>query len=386
MARYLVDRGHSVTIITSQISYLTGKNQASPVSAPHKADRDGEHITILRTYTYNPTHHSFLQRVLAFVSFMVSSFIAGLRVRSVDIVWGTSPPIFQGITAWLLARLKRAPFLFEVRDLWPAFAIQVGVLKQPVLIRASQALERFLYRHADRLMVNSPGFIQHVRERGARQVELVPNGADPEMFQPECRGEAFRRQAHLEGAFVVLYAGAHGLSNDLGIALQAAEILQDDPQIRFVFLGDGKEKPSLQEWAKAHALSNVLFLPPVPKNEMQDALGAADACLAILKPIQLYATTYPNKVFDYMAAARPVILCIDGVIREVVESSGAGIAVRPGDPAELAKAIQTIARLPDRGKSMGLAGRKSIEAHFSRAGSAERLALVLEEMGRDHGG
>jgi glycosyltransferase involved in cell wall biosynthesis len=124
-------------------------------------------------------------------------FLVGLGVKQVDLVWGTSPPIFQAVTAWLLARLKRVPFLFEVRDLWPAFAIAVGVLRNPLLMRASLWLERFLYRRADRVMVNSPGFIEHVTQRGARWVELVPNGADPEMFDPGWRRPPSARH-HLE--------------------------------------------------------------------------------------------------------------------------------------------------------------------------------------------
>jgi glycosyltransferase involved in cell wall biosynthesis len=342
-------------------------------------------VTILRAYAYHPSGQVFFQRVFSFISFMLSSFFIGLSVRSVDLVWGTSPPIFQGVTAWLLARLKRVPFLFEVRDLWPAFAIQVGVLKQPALIWASQALERFLYRRADRVMVNSPGFVQHVRERGACRVEIFPNGADPEMFQPESTGEAFRRQHHLEDRFIVLYAGAHGLSNDLGVVIEAACLVRENPKIQIVLLGDGKEKRALIESARRSGLSNVSFLPPVPKNEMGEALAAADACLAILKPIPLYATTYPNKVFDYMAAGRPVILAIDGVIRQVVESGGAGIFVPPGDPFALAKAIHLVAELPDQGRSMGQAGRRIIEGEFSRADLAGRLALLLEEMGRENG-
>jgi glycosyltransferase involved in cell wall biosynthesis len=385
LARYLAGCGHRVTIITSSISYLSGKPQIGASDRGNKVEMDGERITILRTYTYNAIHRSFIHRVLAFLSFMISSFIAGLGVRSVDLVWGTSPPIFQGITAWLLARLKRVPFLFEVRDLWPAFAIQVGVLKQPLLIRASLALERFLYAHADRVMVNSPGFIEHVRERGARRIELIPNGADPAMFQPESRGESFREQHHLTGRFVVLYAGAHGLSNDLGIVVEAAGLLEADPEIQIVFLGDGKEKPALVASAQSRGLKNVHFLPPVPKTEMGDVLAAADACLAILKPIPLYATTYPNKVFDYMAAGRPVVLAIDGVIREVVESSGAGIAIKPGDAVELAGAVRRLAGLPDRGRSMGAAGRQCIERDFSRVNLARQLAFLLEEMGREHG-
>jgi hypothetical protein len=128
----------------------------------------GPGITILRTYTYPALHRSFVHRVFSFLSFMISSFFIGLGVQKVDLVWGTSPPIFQGVTAWLLARLKRVPFLFEVRDLWPAIAVQVGVLQQPLLIRASEWLEAFLYRRADLVMVNSPGFIEHVRRAAAR--------------------------------------------------------------------------------------------------------------------------------------------------------------------------------------------------------------------------
>ncbi|MDD5371594.1 MAG: glycosyltransferase family 4 protein, partial [Anaerolineaceae bacterium] len=178
LARYLASQGHRVTIITSRVSYLSGRHAAGH-SRWMERELDGPNITILRTVTYSVLHRSFAHRVYSFLSFMVSAFIAGLGVRQVDLVWGTSPPIFQGITAWLLARLKQAPFLLEVRDLWPAFAIAVGVLRQPMLIRMSLWLERFLYKHADRVVVNSPGYIQHVVQRGTRWVELLPNGADP---------------------------------------------------------------------------------------------------------------------------------------------------------------------------------------------------------------
>ncbi len=264
---------------------------------------------------------------------MASSFWAGLKVRQVDLVWGTSPPIFQGVTAWALARLKGVPFLFEVRDLWPAFAIDVGVLRNPLLIKLSLWLERFLYRHADQMLVNSPGFVEHIAQRGAREVLVVPNGVDPFMFDPYENGAGYRQQHDLAGRYIVMYAGAHGMSNDLGVVLEAARLLQDQPEIAIVFVGDGKEKPALQAQAAQMGLHNVYFLPPVPKAGMAQALAAADACIAILKPIKMYATVYPNKVFDYMAAGRPVILAIDGVIRQVVEEAEAGVFVQPGDPA-----------------------------------------------------
>jgi len=375
LARDLARRGHQVTVIASPVSYLTGA-----VTHTQTGSEDG--ILIRRAYTYQALHRSFVHRVLAFMSFMTSSFFIGLSVRNVDLVWGTSPPIFQGWTAWMLARLKRVPFLFEVRDLWPTFAIAVGVLKNPLLIRMSEWLERFLYRHADRVMVNSPGYVQHVTELGARRVELVPNGADPDMFGPVDGGRTFRASNHLGQNFVVMYAGAHGMSNDLGVVLAAARLLEDTPKVQLVLVGDGKEKAGLQAQAVQMKLTNVTFLPPVPKNGMAKTLAGADACIAILKPIDAYKTTYPNKVFDYMAAGRPVVLAIDGVIRQVVEAAGCGVFSPPGDPDALAEAIRRLARNRAESEAMGQKGRRYAEQHFNRASSAQKLAGILEEMSR----
>lgn len=378
LARYLTERGWRVTVIASPVSYLTGR--AGKTGAPRAEELLEGRLTIRRAYTYSALHRSFVHRLFSFISFMISSFWAGLTVKGVDVVWGTSPPIFQGVTAWALARLKRVPFLFEVRDLWPAFAVQVGVLRNPLLIRASLWLERFLYRRADLLVVNSPGFLPHVQAHGARRVELVPNGVDARMFDPSQDGGSFRQAHGLQGKFVVLYAGAHGLSNDLGVVLEAAALLRDRPEIALVFVGDGKEKPALQAQAEKMRLENVCFLPPLPKSGISEALAAADACIAILKPIPLYATVYPNKVFDYMAAARPVLLAIDGVIREVVEEAEAGVFVPPGDPLALAEAICKLANEPQAGRAMGLRGRKCVEERFDRQMLAARLHQVLMDL------
>ena len=378
LARNLQRRGHQVTIIASPVSYLTGTGQGKRIRK--KSDDVG--VTILRSYTLPVLHCSFILRVFSFLSFMASSFINGLFVRRVDLVWGTTPPIFQAPTAWLLARLKGVPFILEVRDLWPAFAVAVGVLKNKFLISFSTMLERFLYRHADQVVVNSPGFVQHVEGRGAKHVSLVPNGADPEMFDPKSEGEHFRKKHGLENRFVVLYAGAHGMSNDLGVVLDSAELLRDEPAIQVVLLGSGKEKPRLRAEADQRRLDNVMFLPPVPKVDMPGILAGADACLAILKPIEMYKTTYPNKVFDYMAAGRPVILAIDGVIREVVEDAQAGVFVQPGDSVALANVIRDLATKPEKCRTMGMNGRSVVEAHYSRELFANKFALILEGMRR----
>lgn len=381
LAARLAEKGHFVTIISSPVSYLTGKSQNTRVVWKEVIHPQAG-ITIAKAYTFQALHRSFIYRVLSFLSFMFSSFWIGLGVKDVDIVWGTTPPIFQGITAWLLARLKGVPFLFEVRDLWPAFAIAVGVLKNPILIGLSNWLEKFLYRHADQLIVNSPGFIHHVLERGAKSIELIPNGADPGMFIPLGKGAQIRQQWGLTNEFVVLYAGAHGMSNDLDLVLESAKQLQRNSGIHFVFVGDGKEKKNLQLKAESLELSNITWLPPVPKNQMADVLAAADACVAILKPIEMYKTTYPNKVFDYMAAGRPVILVIDGVIRDVVETANAGIFCQPGNAASLTEAVLRLSQDPDLVRQMGLNGCSYIEKHFNRKILADNLIQLLEKLGR----
>lgn len=374
-ARLLTTRGHKVTVIASPVSYITGTS--------FKVEDDqagGGDLTILRATVYDAHHKSFFHRILAFFSFMLSSFWVGLGVKDVDLVWGTSPPIFQGVTAWALARFKGAKFLFEVRDLWPQFAIAVGVLKNPILIFLSEWLERFLYRRADQVMVNSPGFLQPVTSRGAKQVKLIPNGADPSMFDPDDDGAVFRQSNQLTDKFVALYAGAHGMSNDLNIVLDAAGLLADEKNIQIVLIGDGKEKPALLTQAEKMNLSNVTFLPSVPKTEMAAALAGADACIAILKPLEEYKTTYPNKVFDYMAAGRPVVLAIDGVIREVVEAAACGIFAEPGNSVELANAIRRLALDSAQSRALGLKGRKYLEENFSRAVIGGKLVALLEDL------
>lgn len=375
LALYLADCGHRVTIIASPISYLTGKY----TDRIHSSSNHNR-IRIIRPWVYSALHRSFFHRLINFVSFMISSFFAGLGVRGVDLVWGTTPPLFQGLTAYSIAKLKKVPFLFEVRDLWPAFAVAVGVLKNKFLIKASEWLEKLLYKGSDALIINSPGFRDHVENRGGKRVFLVPNGSDVTMFHPDMRGESFRTKHNLGKQFVVLYAGAHGISNDLTTVLNAAALLKDIRRLTIVLLGDGKEKTNLQRKASEMGLSNVQFVDPIPKAEMVNAIAAADICLAILKPVKLYQTVYPNKVFDYMAAGRPVILAMEGVIRDVVEEAQAGVMVPPGDPKALAEAIRSLEKDREMIKFLGRNGRNYVKKHFDRSQLAERLLGIMRDV------
>jgi len=376
ISRHLSEAGHKVTVIASPVSYLTGSAEVEKM----QEYGDKENFTVLRTYTYKALHKSFIHRLFSFISFMISSFWAGLKVKDVDLVWGTSPPIFQGLTAWALARLKGAKFVFEVRDLWPAFAVAMGVLKSKTIIRMSEWLESFLYRRADQIMVNSPGFTEHIKNISNKPIDLIPNGADASMFDPDSKGVEFRKLYRLQDKFVVLYTGAHGMANDLGVVLEAAAMLKDNNQIRIVLVGDGKEKQNLIKHAKDLELNNLIFVPPVPKSEIADVIASADLCLAILQPIEMYKTVYPNKVFDYMAAGRVTLLAIDGVIRDVVEASKAGVFVQPGNPKVLAEQINKLASELTLVEQMGKNGRDYLLKHFDRPVTASQLQVLFEKI------
>jgi glycosyltransferase involved in cell wall biosynthesis len=369
-ARAMAASGHQVTVISSGVSYLTGK-------ARNEIEKDVPGLKILRAATFGRLHRSFIHRLVNFISFTLSSLLLGIRIRDIDLVWGTSPPIFQALSALSIAKIKRVPFVLEVRDLWPDFAIAVGVLRNRFLISASRKMERFLYTRANKVIVNSPGYNQHVKQNGGKAVEVVPNGADAAMFNPDSAGTAFRQAHGLEDRFVVLYAGAHGLSNDLDVVLDTAQILKDIDDIKIVLLGDGKEKPKLEARAAELKLSNLIFVPPISKEKVSDALAAANACIAILKPTPFLATVYPNKVFDYMAAGRPVLLAIDGVIRKLIEGAKAGVFVEPGDPEALAKAILELAEHPQEVRAMGKAGREIVEKLFDRTMLANQMEEIL---------
>jgi glycosyltransferase involved in cell wall biosynthesis len=212
LARHLIKRGHKVTIIASSLSYLTGKRTTLHSNFIMEEITDG--IKVLRVYTYPALHRSFVWRVVSFFSFMFSSLFAAIRVQNADLIMGTSPPIFQLVSAWLAAKVHKKHFLLEIRDLWPDFAIDMGVLKNPILIRLSRWLERFLYSQADHFLVNSPAYKDYLINKGIwkDKITLIPNGVDTTVFKPEMKGEKIRNELKLHNHFIVTYTGALGLA------------------------------------------------------------------------------------------------------------------------------------------------------------------------------
>ncbi len=380
LARCLLDRDVRFTIVASDLSYLSGQRVTTHTGLVTEQQIDG--IRVLRAYTIPALHRSFFHRLVSYLSFMLTAVWAALRAGPADLVIGTTPPIFQAVSAWVVALLRRKPLLLEVRDLWPAFAIDMGVLKNPILIWLARRLERFLYARAAHIVVNSPAYRDHLIAKGipAHKISLIPNGVDTALFDPQASGDTVRAQFGLSEKFAVVYAGAMGQANDLGTLLRAADRLRGEPEVHFLIVGDGKERPNLEAQAAALHLPNVTFAGPQPKSAMPGILAAADACVAILQNIPMFRTTYPNKVFDYMAAARPTVLAIDGVIRQVVEAAGGGVFVPPGDDAALAEAVLALSRERGRARQMGAAAREYVVRHFDRRQQAEQFAALAQQI------
>ena len=382
MARFLRDstRGHELVIVASDLNYQTGQRTVARKGI--FAEQVIEGVRILRAYIYPALHRSYFWRIISFFSFMFSSAWTALQVRDVDLVMGTTPPIFQAVSAWVVALIRRKPFLLEVRDLWPEFGVSMGVLTNPVLIGLGRWLEKFLYARATHILVNSPAYKEYMIAKGVpeKKITYIAYGTDVDMFNPQVDGSSIRRELGLQDKFVMLYAGALGQANDIDTILRAAQRLNGEDKIRFVLFGDGKERPRLQSEAERMKLTNVIFAGVRAKKEMPLVVASADVCLAILQDIPMFRTTYPNKVFDYMAAGRATVLVIDGVSRTLIESSNGGVFVQPGNDELLAQTILELSKDSERVKQMGQNARAYLVKHLDRRDKLNETLDLLTKL------
>ena len=377
LAKYMHDAGVRTTIFASPTHYWNVAQIESEV-----ADASAPEFRYLATA---PVATNGVRRVLSMVSFAVRTFIAGARAPRdpadrPDIVEGSSPHPFAALAAWGLAKRYDVPFVLEVRDLWPNSLVHLmGVSTKHPLIVALAALEKFLYRRADLVITLLPGSEKHIEAVAGRPVPFlwIPNGMDLSRVAP------FAPLGPHEG-FTVMYAGANGLPNALHTMLEAAAILRDsEPDVRFILIGDGKEKAKLMRWASDHGLTNVEFRDPISKHELLETLPTADVLMITWLRSPLYKDGIsPNKVFDYFAAGRPVIIAVETPINPV-ELADAGITTPPEDPAAVADAVRTIRGLSVAERNaMGERGRRYGETHHDLSKSAARIADRLRSLQR----
>jgi glycosyltransferase involved in cell wall biosynthesis len=385
LTQYLGNQGHEVSVISGETGYM---HRAARSPLPWyrrllRRERIGS-VNVIRTFTYSELHRSYLGRLLSFISFSLSSPLGLLNCQRPDVVLASSPPIFPMLPIWLICKLRRIPLVFEVRDLWPASAVQMGILRSRPLIAIMAWMERVLYDNARKIVTLTAGIRDDIRARGwaENKLEFIPCGIDPGFLYPDrYLAQQVRSEEGWGDKRVALYFGAMGEANNLSVVLRAAERLRSQNYL-FILIGDGMKRPELQEQIDTKELKNVRLLPPMPKIKARGYINAADVCLVTLLDIPLFEGAIPTKLLDYMACAKPVLCGVGGEAKDILERAQAGLCFSPNDDAELAGLMSQIANDDHRLQSMGRNGRHYVCEHFA----AERTHLKMEAVLADAAG
>jgi glycosyltransferase involved in cell wall biosynthesis len=380
--------GDQVTVLTGMPNHPTGVLPPRYRRAVLRRERtDG--YRILRTWLYATPNEGVARKTLGHLSFMLSSVLLGAWASGpADVVLVSSPTFFSILSGWALARLKRARFVVEVRDLWPAIFVELGVLTNRRVIALLERLELATYAAADEVVVVSQGFRDDLIVRGvpAAKVHVIRNGVDPDRFDPQAAPPTTSRtalRARLGAGpddCLVLYAGTHGISQGLRTVADAAARLEGQP-IRFAFVGDGADKRRLAQRVSELGLRNVKLLPGVPSGEVPALLDAADVCLVPLRDLPLFGTFIPSKMFEYLAAGKAVIGSVRGEAAQILAEAGA-VVLPPEDSGSLAAAVAALAADPELRVLIGKAGREFVERNFDRAHLARQYRAILARASR----
>lgn len=377
-SRIWTAEGHTVTVLAGMMHY-NGHEKRAEYKGKYFAKKKQGDVDVWRCHVSEAYNKSFLGRLWGYFSFMFSALYAGLfkAKGKYDVVIVTSPPLFVGITGYLISRLRRMPFVFEVRDLWPESAIDTGVLTNKLIIKLAYWVEAFIYRTARMINVLTPAFYNALRDKkGIAEHKLIQisNAADFSLSEKLLRDfdrEAFRKEHGMEGRFVITYVGAHGVANHLEQVLDAGEALADT-NVLFLLIGQGMEKERLVRLAAERKIGNVRFLDAVPKAEVFRYILASEMGASVLKRVDTFKTVYSNKTFDYMSCKRPILMAIDGVSRELVEAAGAGVYVEPENTGEYDRIIRQYLADPGRITREGESGYRYARDNFDREVLAKR--------------
>ena len=380
LTQFLAERGHDVTVVSGETGYMQRNMPTLPwYRRIIRRERDGK-VNVVRTYTYSELHRSYLGRLLSFISFSLSCPLGLLTVDKLDVVLASSPPIFPMFPAWLICKLRRIPFVMEVRDLWPASAVQMGILKNRQLIGIMAWIERVLYNQSVKIVALTEGIRNDICARGwpKSKVELVTCGVDFDKLYPDSPGAAFiRDQYGWQDKKVVLYFGALGEANNLPVTLRAAQRLQSRQDIVFVLIGDGMKRIETEKQVAALGLENVLVLPPVPKDDARLFINAADLCLVTLRDIPLFDGAIPTKLIDYMACGKAVLCGIRGEAARIVDAAGAGVMFEPENDEQLSRLVADLLNDGALAVKMGAGGLAYVQDRFSAATMREQMESVL---------
>ena len=380
VSRWVKD-GHKVTIITTAPNFPQGKPLAGYTNRWYmKEDMGG--VTVIRVKSYIAANEGFLKRILDYVSFMVTGGIVAMFQKRPDILITTSPQFFCAVAGWVVSRLRRLPWIFELRDLWPASIVAVGAMKEGIAIKTLYWMEMSMYRAADRVIAVTKGLKQDLVDRGipSDKIVVVRNGADTNRFTPRPKDATFVEKFGLQGKFVVGYYGTIGMGAGVQTAVDAGAILRDRDDIVIMLAGAGAEYAEVEKSIKDQGLTNVKLLPPFDQSEMPAVWSLLDAAIVMMKDRPLFKATISSKTFEALAMGMPVIMSLPaGEATGLVDEYGFGINVLPENPEDMANAIQKLADDPALTKALG---QKALEASrdFSRERSAGLVMDVVQDV------
>lgn len=376
-------QGIDVTVITCAPNFPRGRVYEGYRNRLYSSEiKDG--IKVIRVWSYIAANAGFLKRILDYVSFAFMAFWAGLFQKT-DVIIATSPQFFTTFTGFLLSLFKRRPWVFELRDLWPESIITVGAMEKGVAIRALEKIEQFMYRHADLIIPVTDAFKNRLIEYGhdESKIHVIPNGVNPAQYYPIPKDMALLEQYKLRDKTVIGYMGTHGMAHSLDFVVRAVSKI-DDPNVHFLFIGDGAQKNAVVKLASELAVKNIAFLDSVPKASVQRHLSIMDAVLVPLKKSDTFKTVIPSKIFEAAAMQKPILLGVDGQAREIVESYNAGIFFEPEDEQALLGALNKLHSEESALAALHVGGGLLAKA-FDRSALANKMAATIAERFRlDH--
>lgn len=387
MTRRWAKAGHDVTVVTAVPNVPAGIVYEG-FQNKWRQEEDVQGVRVIRVWTYLAANAGTGRRIASYLSFMLAAFWAGLRLDRPDVVIATSPQFFCGWGGWLLATVRRLPFVLEVRDLWPDSIVAVGAMKESVMIGFLQWLELKLYAGAARIVTVGDSYRDRLLDRGVDPavISVVPNGVDLASFTEinstlDSRAD-FRAEFGLGDRFVCAYVGTIGMAAGLGVVLRAADLLQgagrDD--VCFLLVGDGANRVDLQHELEERSLSNVRITGRLPKSRIPEVLASVDACLVHLIKTELFRTVIPSKIFEAAAMQKPIILGIEGTSASLVSEAGAGICIEPENEFDLVAAVDQLARHPEQALAMGAAGLEFVSRRYNYDLLADQYLSQLNEL------
>jgi colanic acid biosynthesis glycosyl transferase WcaI len=379
--------GHEITVLTSFPHYNCDAVWPQYRRRLFQRDRVGP-VKVIRSYIYVPRNKSGLGRMLNYLSFNISSTLAGLFSGKQDVIFVMSPPLTIGLTAFVLGFIKRISYCYNLQDIWPEVAVKLGMLRAGALIAFFERMEKFIYRHSRKIFAISDEFKVNLVHKGvpAGKIEVIPNFVDADFIRPMGKTNAFSLTHELAEKFVVLYAGNVGLSQGLEVILEAAEELKERREILFLIVGQGACRDELAAEAERRGLQNVLMLPFQPESDVPMVYAACDAALIPLRR-GITENSVPCKTYSIMAAGRPYIAGVDdgSTVAKLTEAVGGGVCVAPEDGKALAQAVLRLQTDASLRQVMGSSGREYVQRHFARETITDRYRVALEHLAGGRG-